>query len=83
MRSASLDDVKRLKNATGATVNDVIMAISAGGLREYLLHHDALPEGPLRVLVPVSIRTGEESDVWTNRVSADATGAEWASTPAP
>lgn len=70
MRTASLEDIKRLKNATGATVNDVIMAICAGGLRSYLLRHDALPERPLRVMVPVSIRTGEESDVWTNRVSA-------------
>ena len=70
MRTGSLEDVKRLKNATGATVNDVVMAICAGGLREYLLHHDALPDRPLRVLVPVSIRTGEESDVWTTRTSA-------------
>ncbi len=70
MRTASLDNIKRLKNATGGTVNDVIMAISAGGLREYLLHHDALPDRPLRVMVPVSIRTGEESDLWTNRTSA-------------
>ena len=70
MRSASLDDITRLKNATGATVNDVIMAISAGGLRAYLQHHDALPDRPLRVMVPVSIRTGDESDVWTTRTSA-------------
>ena len=53
-----------------ATVNDVVMAICAGGLREYLLAHDALPDRPLRAMVPVSIRTGEEADPWTNRVSA-------------
>ena len=70
MRTASLANIKRLKNATGGTVNDVIMAIGAGGLREYLLHHAALPDVPLRVMVPISIRTGEESDIWTNRVSA-------------
>ena len=46
------------------------MAICAGGLREYLLAHDALPDRPLRAMVPVSIRTGEEADPWTNRVSA-------------
>src|SRR5215204_4334153 len=45
------------------------MAICAGGLREYLLRHDALPDRPLRAMVPVSIRTGDESDPWTNRVS--------------
>ena len=70
MRSASLADVKELKNATGGTVNDVVMAICAGALREYLVRHDALPAAPLRAMVPVSIRTGEEADPWTNRVSA-------------
>src|SRR6188472_3050158 len=70
MRTTSLENIKRLKAATGATVNDVVMAICAGGLREYLLAHDALPDRPLRAMVPVSIRTGKEADPWTNRVSA-------------
>lgn len=70
MRTTSLENVKRLKQATGGTVNDVVMAICAGGLREYLLRHDALPEQPLRAMVPVSIRTGNEDDPWTNRVSS-------------
>lgn len=69
MRTSSLENIKRLKNATGGTVNDVVMAICAGGLREYLLLHDALPDRPLRAGVPVSIRTGNEADPWTNRVS--------------
>lgn len=70
MRSASLENIKRLKQATGGTVNDIVMAICAGGLRQYLLAHDALPDRPLRAMVPVSIRTGAEADPWTNRVSA-------------
>ena len=69
MRSASLSNIKRLKDVTGGTVNDVVMAIVAGALREYLLMHDALPDRPLRAMVPVSIRTGDEDDTWTNRVS--------------
>ena len=69
MRAASLSNLKRLKNATGGTLNDVVMAICAGALREYLLEHDALPDAPLRAMVPVSIRTGNEADQWTNRVS--------------
>lgn len=70
MRTTSLDDVKALKNATGATVNDVVMAVCAGALREYLIGHDALPDRPLRAMIPVSVRTGEEADPWTNRVSS-------------
>lgn len=69
MRTASLDDLKRLKDATGGTLNDVVMAICTGALRAYLLKHDALPDRPLRAMVPVSIRTGDETDVWSNRVS--------------
>jgi diacylglycerol O-acyltransferase len=70
MRSVSLDNIKRLKDATGCTVNDIVMAICAGALREYLLHHDVLPDKPLRAMVPVSIRTGDEADPWTNRVAS-------------
>jgi diacylglycerol O-acyltransferase / wax synthase len=67
--TASLDDIKTIKNAFGATVNDVVMAVCAGGLRRWLEEHDALPDDPLVALVPVSIRTGEETERWTNRVS--------------
>jgi diacylglycerol O-acyltransferase / wax synthase len=70
MRSTALANIKALKDATGCTVNDVVMAICAGALREYLLRHDALPDAPLRAMVPVSIRTGDEEDPWTNRVGA-------------
>ncbi|MFV0307807.1 MAG: WS/DGAT/MGAT family O-acyltransferase [Desertimonas sp.] len=70
IRTSSLSNIKAIKDATGGTVNDVVMAICAGGLRTYLLRHDALPDRPLRAMVPVSIRTGNETDPWTNRVSS-------------
>lgn len=70
MRSIALANVKALKDATGGTINDIVMAICTGALREYLILHDALPDAPLRAMVPVSIRTGDEDDVWSNRVSA-------------
>ena len=69
MRSAPLDTLKALKSASGGTVNDIVMAICAGALRSYLLRHDALPDRPLRAMVPVSFRTGEEEVPWTNMVS--------------
>ncbi|MGQ0431063.1 MAG: WS/DGAT/MGAT family O-acyltransferase [Microthrixaceae bacterium] len=68
-RSTELSRVKDIKNALGATVNDVVMAACAGGLRAYLDGHGELPEDPLVAMVPVSIRTGEEEHRWTNRVS--------------
>jgi diacylglycerol O-acyltransferase / wax synthase len=67
--SASLEDVKTIKKAFGVTVNDVVMGVCAGGLRRWLEQHDALPDDPLVALIPVSIRTGEETERWTNRVS--------------
>ena len=69
-RSTALGDVKAVKNALGATVNDVVMAMCAGGLRRWLEDHDELPELPLVAMVPVSTRSGEETEKWTNRVSA-------------
>jgi WS/DGAT/MGAT family acyltransferase len=51
-----LDTVKKIKIEAGATVNDVVMTLVAGGLRSYLQHHDALPSDPLVAAVPVSLR---------------------------
>ena len=46
-----------------------MIAVCAGGLRTWLRRHEALPAEPLVALVPVSLRTGDETDRWTNRVS--------------
>jgi diacylglycerol O-acyltransferase / wax synthase len=68
--SVPLERVKTIKNVLGVTINDVVMSVCAAALRRYLQAHDALPKAPLVALVPVSIRTGEEDDKWTNRLSA-------------
>ncbi|HWH28052.1 MAG TPA: wax ester/triacylglycerol synthase family O-acyltransferase [Mycobacteriales bacterium] len=65
-----LPAVKQVKNAFGVTVNDVVMAGCAGGLRRWLQAHDALPDGPLVAMVPVSIRSAEQQGAFGNRVSA-------------
>jgi WS/DGAT/MGAT family acyltransferase len=69
-RSLSLDEVKDVKNAAGVTVNDVVMALTAGALRSWLLDHDALPPRPLVAGVPVSVRTDEQKGTHGNRVSS-------------
>jgi WS/DGAT/MGAT family acyltransferase len=68
-RTLPLDDLKTVKNTHGGTVNDVVMALSTGALRRWLLDHDALPEAPLVAAVPVSIRTDEEKGANGNKVS--------------
>jgi diacylglycerol O-acyltransferase / wax synthase len=68
-RSLPLGEVKRIKNAAHCTVNDVVMALCAGGLRRWLIDHAALPDGPLVVAVPVSVRTEEQKGTHGNRVS--------------
>jgi diacylglycerol O-acyltransferase / wax synthase len=44
----------------GGSVNDVVLAMSSGALRRYLLDHDALPEQPLVSAVPVSLRGSDD-----------------------
>jgi WS/DGAT/MGAT family acyltransferase len=67
--SLLLEDVKRVKNALGMTVNDVVMALCASVLRRWLLDHDALPDDPIVAAVPVSVRTDEEKGGHGNQVS--------------
>ena len=70
--SVPLDDAKAIKNAFGTTLNDVVMAVCATVLRRWLLTHDALPDRPLLVAVPISVRAkgGEAMDADGNQVSA-------------
>ncbi|HMK99118.1 MAG TPA: wax ester/triacylglycerol synthase family O-acyltransferase [Acidimicrobiales bacterium] len=64
----SLDDVKRIKNALHTTVNDVVLALCAGALRQYLDEGDELPDDPLVATVPVSVHTSSHKSA--NKVSA-------------
>jgi WS/DGAT/MGAT family acyltransferase len=64
-----LDAVKALKNEHGYSVNDVVVALCAGAVREWLLERDALPQEPLVAMVPVSVRTREQQGAFGNRIS--------------
>jgi WS/DGAT/MGAT family acyltransferase len=63
-----LDDVKRVKNAFGVTVNDVIMALCAGALRRWLAKRDELPQEPLVAGIPISARGETKNDAMGNEV---------------
>jgi diacylglycerol O-acyltransferase len=60
-QSYSLARLKAIGAASGATINDVTLAICAGALRRYLLAHDKLPKAPLVAMVPVSLREGPDA----------------------
>jgi WS/DGAT/MGAT family acyltransferase len=67
--SVSLDKIKAIKNELGITVNDVIVALCATVLREWLITRDELPDEPLVALIPVSVRTEDEKGTFGNKVS--------------
>jgi diacylglycerol O-acyltransferase len=66
-----LADFKAIKDALGGTVNDAVLAVVAGGLGRWLHTRGVRTEGlELRALVPVSIRTADESGTLGNRIAA-------------
>lgn len=57
-RRFALRDFKAIRGlADGATVNDVVVAVCAGGLRRYLDLQGELPEESLVAAAPVAVRT--------------------------
>jgi WS/DGAT/MGAT family acyltransferase len=69
-QSWSLDRIKNVRRASGATLNDVVLTMCSGALRYYLLEHNALPDTPLVAMVPVSLRREDEADAGGNLVGA-------------
>jgi diacylglycerol O-acyltransferase len=67
--SLPLDEIKGVKNAFAMTVNDVVMALCTSALRRWLLDHDALPDVPIVIAVPVSVRGDDHQGTNGNQVS--------------
>ena len=61
---------KRIKDELGGTVNDVVLAVVTGALREWLQSRGIRTEGmELRAQVPVSIRDQDERGQTGNRIA--------------
>jgi diacylglycerol O-acyltransferase len=65
-----LDQFKLVKNEFGGTVNDVVLAVVSGALKDWLRSRGVRTEGlELRALVPVSIRGNEQRGQLGNQLA--------------
>ncbi|MFZ1772465.1 MAG: wax ester/triacylglycerol synthase family O-acyltransferase [Rhizobiaceae bacterium] len=62
-RTLLLSDAKLIAKATGAKINDVVMAVCAGALRTWLEKRKALPDRSLVAFVPISLREAGNTDI--------------------
>ena len=62
MATMRLDDFKAIRKVHGGTINDVVLAVVSGALREWMMTRgeSVSSRSAVRALVPVSVRAGEE-----------------------
>lgn len=71
MARTTIADVKKIRNAHGGTVNDVVLAAIAHGFRCLLIARGEPVDGLcVRSLVPVSARRDDERGLFNNRIAA-------------
>jgi diacylglycerol O-acyltransferase len=68
--SLELADCRRVKQAFGVTLNDVVLALCAGSLRRWLAAHGEVPSRPLIASIPVGAdEEGQAPRLYGNRVA--------------
>jgi WS/DGAT/MGAT family acyltransferase len=65
-----LADIKDAKNELGGTVNDIVLALCTGGLRDLLLARGETVPDTLRAQVPVNIRTEDTAHTLGNELTS-------------
>ena len=68
--SWSIERIRKAGASQGATLNDMVLAMSSGAIRRYLLEQGSLPDEPLVAMVPVSLKTRGAGDEAGNAVGA-------------
>jgi WS/DGAT/MGAT family acyltransferase len=66
--SRPLDDLRAAARATGTSVNDVLLAATAGGVRAFELERGEAPQ-PLKTMVPVSVRASDGNEELGNSIT--------------
>lgn len=54
-QSWEIERIRRVAKSSATTMNDVVLAMVSGALREYLIENHALPDDPMTAMVPVSL----------------------------
>jgi len=60
-QSWEIERIQRVAKSSATTLNDVVLAMVSGALREYLLEQHALPDEPMTAMVPVSLSLRADS----------------------
>jgi WS/DGAT/MGAT family acyltransferase len=69
------DRIRDIRRAVpGLTVNDVVLAICAGALRDWLEERGELPEQQMVAMAPISVRQAAQRGTMGNQVSAMLVG---------
>ena len=71
-QSWEIERIQRVAKSSGTTLNDVVLAMVSGALRDYLLELGALPDEPMSAMCPVSLalRAGDGDKAGGNAVGA-------------
>jgi diacylglycerol O-acyltransferase / wax synthase len=67
----TLEDVKEIKRSLGGSVNDIVLAIVAGAIRQFLVEERdfAVDDTEFRVMNPVSTRSSDQKGALGNQVA--------------
>jgi diacylglycerol O-acyltransferase len=60
-QSWEIERIQRVAKSSATTLNDVVLAMVSGALRQYLLDHHALPDDPMTAMVPISLALRADS----------------------